>query len=510
MVERYQRSQGLSKQGSKAPQQTPFDAGAKAQMLMGQQISDAGKALAQAAVFLREKRAAVEMASARAWATRQVNDFLLEASSKPGDFAQTAKNFQELRNNMNEQMQGMFTDGEAKGKFMNEFMPLFYENARFKVAEMTQNQERDYTLAKAETLRADAVNSGDIGTARLAVESVHGLIPESKYQALMESTTRDTYRSIEFSRMKASLASGEDWEVAPETKESLGEIETQKLEAHWRELKRAAKYEEDQITSQKRDDVTTSFYDRIDRGAWVSREEIYSHTKPDADGHTVLSGQQAHALWRASEASRGGTGLSISAGENGTVVNSVIDAIGKAKTMNDLNAVSFDVITLEGDKKISSTQRRYINLLKGITEDGIKNRQSADSKIKTKRITSSKAGLDALMEALGTKDSDKAEVLDMFYSMAYDPSVGKDDIDGITAIVAREIATKAGKIKEGEDIKEVYGWGWFGVSEDEFGYLFETNAPEKTSVVPPTKQTIDPDAKKKAGNEKLDARLNNE
>lgn len=490
MVERYQRSQGLPKQGNKAPQQAPFDAGAKAQMLMGQQISDAGKALAQAAVFLREKRAAVEMASARAWATQQVNDFLLNASNNPGGFAQTAKNFQELRTNMNEQMQGMFTDGEARGKFMNEFMPLFYENARFKVAEMTQNQERDYTLAKAEALRTGAVNSGDIDTAMLAVESVRGLIPETKYQELKESTTRDTYRSIEFSRMKAALVSGEDWEVTPETKASLGEIETQKLEAHWRELKNAARYERDRIEGEKRDVVITSFYERMDRGEWVSREEIYSYTKPDADGHIVLNGQQAHALWRASKVGREGSGLSISAGENGTVVNSIIDAIGKASNMNDLNAVSLDVITLEGDKKISPKQRQYINLLKGIAKDEITGRQSADNKIKTKRITASKAGLDSLMEALGASDSDKAGVSDMFYSMVYDPSVGKDDIDGITAVVAREAATKAGKIKEGEDIKEVYGWGWFGVSEKEFGWLFETSTPEKTSVVPPTKEKM--------------------
>ena len=111
-------------------------------------MAQLGQQLGEMAQRLHEQRSAAEMVSAKAAADAMLTDFMAELQKNPQDFQNYESRFLEKQKEVLDAVSATFTSNDAYRKFTQEFWPLYVENQRARVIQLSLQKEADYTAGK--------------------------------------------------------------------------------------------------------------------------------------------------------------------------------------------------------------------------------------------------------------------------------------------------------------------------------------------------------------------------
>lgn len=229
-IKRYERTQSIPQVSPVPRQPFTYDDLGKMYQVRASGMAQLGQQISDMAAQLHEQRSAAEMVSAKATADAMLADFMAELQRNPQDFQNYESRFLEKQKEVLDAVSATFTSNDAYRKFTQEFWPLYVENQRARVIQLSLQKEADYTAGKMiENIEA-AVRAGDFGQLNTAIGIAEqsGLIPQETLAKLKISGEDEIKTSVAMRSIQDQLAAGkiqkpEDWVPPDEIKSMLTE-----------------------------------------------------------------------------------------------------------------------------------------------------------------------------------------------------------------------------------------------------------------------------------------------
>ena len=229
-IKRYERTQSIPQVGPIPRQTFTYDDLGKMYQVRATGMAQLGQQLGDMAQQLHEQRSAAEMVSARAAADAMLNDFMMELQKNPQDFQNYEALFLDKQKEVLDTVSASFTSKDAYRRFTQEFWPLYVENQRAKVQQLSLQKEADYTAGKMVENIELAVRSGDLGQLDMALKLAEqsGLISQNTLAKLRISGEDEIKTNIALRSIQDQIAAGkvekpEDWVPPDEIKSLLTE-----------------------------------------------------------------------------------------------------------------------------------------------------------------------------------------------------------------------------------------------------------------------------------------------
>ncbi|HOK59342.1 MAG TPA: hypothetical protein PL047_10085, partial [Methanothrix sp.] len=142
-IKRYERTQSIPQVGPIPRQPFTYDDLGKMYQVRAAGMAQLGQQLGEMAQQLHEQRSAAEMVSAKAAADAMLTDFMAELQKNPQDFQNYESRFLEKQKEVLDAVSSTFTSNDAYRKFTQEFWPLYVENQRARVIQLSLQKEAD-------------------------------------------------------------------------------------------------------------------------------------------------------------------------------------------------------------------------------------------------------------------------------------------------------------------------------------------------------------------------------